>query len=98
MMIETTSIVNRYHIEDPTVNANHVLEIMTKMTGLSHVLLMMRELLFDFGSYVETEVEEERTAPVLRTKRSGRHGRRLRRKQGKRHRPPRRKSSTRASG
>jgi hypothetical protein len=62
MMFETAMIDNGYAIEDPTVYADHVFEIMTKMTGLPHAPVLPDDILFDFDRAAEQEAEEERAA------------------------------------
>jgi Skp family chaperone for outer membrane proteins len=62
LLFETAMLDNGYHIEDPTVYADHVFEIMTKMTGLPHAPVMPDDLIFDFDSYAQKEIEEERAA------------------------------------
>lgn len=62
MMFETAMIDNGYHIEDPTVYADHVFEILTKMTGLPRAPVTPDDMQFDFAEKAREEEEEERMA------------------------------------
>eukprot|EP00770_Monocercomonoides_exilis_P012699 MONOS_12642.1-p1 / transcript=MONOS_12642.1 / gene=MONOS_12642 / organism=Monocercomonoides_exilis_PA203 / gene_product=heat shock protein Hsp90, cytosolic protein / transcript_product=heat shock protein Hsp90, cytosolic protein / location=Mono_scaffold00713:17573-20123(-) / protein_length=833 / sequence_SO=supercontig / SO=protein_coding / is_pseudo=false len=62
MMFETAMLDNGYHIEDATVYADHVFEIMTKMTGLPHAPVMPDDFMFDFEKMRQQEEEEELAA------------------------------------